>query len=99
MKLDRWCVVSRNSPALEAPEQERCCLHGFVSGHSRCADGKEVTTSMLVNRDGNCVMTKSGSLYELGTADSTYESLFPDAKSRLLMRLRAVAPLEAIYEI
>jgi hypothetical protein len=100
MKLEKWCVISRSSPALEPPELERFCLHGFVSGHARCADGKEVTTSLVVGRNGINVVTKSGSEYELGIVDPVYESLYPKAKRRLLARLQSVAPLLASgYEI
>src|ERR1051325_6577137 len=93
MKLEKWCVISRSSPMMQPPETERFCLHGFVSGHPRCADGKEVTTSLVVSRNGNKVVTKSGSEYELGLVDSLYESEFPNARQRLFGRLRVLAPL------
>lgn len=100
MKLEKWCLIARNSLALLAPEQERACLHGFVYGHPRCADGKEVTTSLVVARDGTLIVTKSGSAYELGDADSGYEGLFPNARQRMLSSLRpAKALAEAPYEI
>jgi hypothetical protein len=99
MKLDQWCVLSRNLPALLAPEQERRCLHGRVSGHPRCCDGKEVTTSLLIGRHGNKVVTKSGSEYELGEADAAYEALYPQAKQRLLDALRPALVAAEVYEI
>jgi hypothetical protein len=100
MKLDKWCVLSRSSPALQPPELERLCLHGVVSGHARCADGKEVTTSIVIYRNGNKVVTKSGSEYELGNVDPSYESLYPHAHERLMARLREDHPLQPLpYEI
>ena len=96
MQLDNWCVISRPWPALVAPEQDRFCLHGFVRGHPRCADGKEVTTSLVVSQHGEKVVTKSGSEYELGHVNSTYESLYPNARQRLLTRLGS---LTVLYEI
>jgi hypothetical protein len=100
MKLERWCVISRSSPALQPPETDRVCLHGIVSGHTRCADGKEITTSLVVSRNGSRVVTKSGSEYELGVADPAYESLFPNARQRLFARLRSLAGVLAnAYEI
>jgi hypothetical protein len=88
MKLENWCVISKGIPCLQPPEQERSCLHGFVSGHLRCSDGKEVTTSMVTSRNGDHVVTKSGSEYELGAVDAAYESLYPNARQRLLTSLR-----------
>ena len=100
MKLENWCIISRAFPCLQAPEQERSCLHGFVSGHVRCSDGKEVTTSMVTSRNGDKVVTKSGSEYELGAVDAAYESLFPNARERLLTGLRPVLQVAAgVYDI
>ncbi len=100
MRLDRWCVISRSSPTLQPPEIERLCLHGFVSGHPRCADGKEVTTSRVVSQSGNVVVTKSGSSYELGSVDPAYESIFPNARQRVFARLPSYgSSLTPVYEI
>ena len=74
-------------------------MHGFVSGHPCCADGKEVTTSCVVGRAGNKVVTKSGSEYELGTVDPAYESMFPGAPQRVLARLSRIPCFVAGYEI
>ena len=100
MKLEKWCVLLRSSPTLEPPEQERFCLHGSVFGHPRCADGKEVTTSLVVSRNGDKVVTKSGSEYELGAVDPFYESLYPNARQRVFAGLRPVMQLRSVaYEI
>ena len=100
MKLEKWCVVSRACPSLQPPEQERRCLHGLVTGHPDCVDGRAVTTSLIVGRNGNRVVTKSGSEYELGEVDAFYESLHPEARGRLLAALRPVSdPDGSGYEI
>ena len=97
MKLDSWCLISRSYPALPPPEQEHCCLHGLVSGHPRCHDGKEVTTSFIVSRDGSKVVTKSGSEYELGDVDASYEALYPNARTRLLAGLSSLLQSVVCY--
>jgi hypothetical protein len=99
MKLDCWCLISRALPSLPPPEQERCCLHGYVTGHPRCGDGKEITTSLVVSRTGDKVLTKSGSEYELGNVNAAYEALYPDARERLLACLSSVFDAPLGYEI
>jgi hypothetical protein len=100
MKLDKWCVVSRSFTAWQPPEQARCCLHGLVSGHPRCADGKPVTTSLMIGCHQNRIVTKSGSEYELGEVDAAYETLYPNAQPRLLATLRSLMrPSAPAYEI
>jgi hypothetical protein len=51
----------------------------------------------VVWHSGDKVITKSGSEYELGQADAAYESLFPNAKQRLLARLSPGPQL--VYDI
>ena len=100
MRIENWCVLLRTSPALEPPERERFCLHGAVFGHPRCADGKEITTSLVVHRNGDRIVTKSGSEYELGAVDPFYESLYPNARQRVFAGLRPLGrPLAVAYEI
>jgi hypothetical protein len=100
MRLEKWCVISRNSPSLQSPEQERGYLHGFVTGHPHCPDGKEVITSRIVSRKADHVVTKSGSEYELGEVDPFYGLLFPNARERLLAGLRNAQALPPkTYEI
>ena len=55
---------------------------------------------MVTSRNGDKVVTKSGSEYELGAVDAAYESLFPNARERLLTGLRPVLQLAAgVYDI
>jgi hypothetical protein len=92
MKLERWCILARHEAAFQAPDEDPRRLHGVVNGHHRLADGAEVTTSLIVARNGEKVVTKSGSEYDLGAIDSTYKSLYPEAKKRLLASLPERVP-------
>ena len=87
MKLERWCAVSGQSHGLESPEAEAVRLVGFVEGHPRYADGREVTTSTVVRPSDKGVITVSGSEYELGSSSPVCESLYPGARERLLASL------------
>ena len=87
MKLEKWSVVSNAGIALAPPEQGPQYLFGVVHGHPHHADGKQVRTSRLVYRKGGCVVTKSGSNYELGEAHPAYEAEYPDARRRLMAAL------------
>ncbi len=53
-------------------------------GHPNHDDGKEVSTSRIINVDDGLVFTKSGSVYELGSVDPDYELEYPGARKRLL---------------
>ena len=81
MKLENWSAVS---DPYQVPEIAGYYLHGIVYGHPRFDDGSEVTTSRIVGIIGDEVLTHSGNLYELGNADSEYESLYPNARARLI---------------
>ncbi|PPD55572.1 MAG: hypothetical protein CTY12_00925 [Methylotenera sp.] len=66
------------------------CLSGEVYGSSEFAEGTNVTTSELVGRCGELVVTRSGSHYELGKPHPEYEQLFPNARERMLHSLEPV---------
>jgi len=89
MKLERWWVVSRIQGGIVPPEEPGNRLCGVVTGHHRIADGHEVTTSPVLLRRGDRVVTKSGSEYELGQPERVYESVFPGARERLLIKQAA----------
>ena len=91
MKVERWSVVSRTEYGFQPPDSESNCLQGFVTGHPSHADGKAITTSRLVGRNADRVVTRSGSEYELGEPDPAYESQYPNAKERLLEGLKPCA--------
>lgn len=91
MKLNRWCVVSRTEYGFQPPDSGPNCLQGYVLGHHCHADGKGVTTSRLVGRNGDRVVTRSGSEYDLEEPDPAYEAQYPNAKERLLESLQPCA--------
>jgi len=91
-KLENWGVVIVGASPYTAPELMKMCLHGNVYGHesNRFSDGEAVRTSSIRGKRGTCVVTRSGSIYELGAVANEYENQFPDAKNRLLESLEEV---------
>lgn len=87
MKIDNWCVVYSHHDQYTAPERITQHLNGNVSGHPLLPDGKSITTTAIVGKMGDSIVTKSGSIYELGQVLADYESAYPDAKLRLLATL------------
>ena len=92
MKLQNLSVRSRPWGQFQPPEQEGSCLYGLIVGHPLHRDGKEVLTSSIAARRADCVVTRSGSEYELGEIDPHYERLYPNARQRLLARLEPCSP-------
>jgi len=94
-RLENWSVIGNNPYA--PPECQTLHLHGNVFGHERHADGKSVRTSAIVGREGELIRTHSGSLYKLGEINPDYESIYSNAKKRLLARLpNALRKVEVI---
>lgn len=79
-KLEKWSLVAIGRP-YDAPESYWHCLQGINEA------GSQVVTSSIVGCQNSHVLTKSGSIYELGEADPDYEKLYPNAKKRLFERL------------
>jgi hypothetical protein len=71
MKLNNWSVVGDNDP-YRAPELRCARLHGIVDDHPRLGKNTEISTSSIMTAEGLIVITKSGSVYELGTVDPKY---------------------------
>jgi hypothetical protein len=90
VKLDNWSVGADPRNPWTPPEGRQMCLAGIITGHPRKADGKDVVTSPIVGVEDGCIKTESGTLYELGEAESQYEALHPNAKARLLASWEAV---------
>lgn len=85
MRIEEWAVVTTNLNPYAAPETQTQRLGGKVFGHPKFGDGQDVTTSSIRGKNASGeVVTKSGSVYELGEIDPSYEEAFPDAKNRLL---------------
>ena len=84
--LNDWSVVLRGgSEFLNLPERMEQCLNGRIEGEERW-----VNTSPIRGRMGDAVVTRSGSVYELGRVSEKYESLFPGLRERLLGSLPMV---------
>ena len=84
MILENWAVVMLQTAPYQAPEQAACALSGQVYGHPCFPPGEFVTTSPIVKVEDACVLTRSGSRYELGEPAADYEAAYPNAKQRLL---------------
>src|SRR5262245_6477955 len=91
MKVERWSLVSRMEYGFQPPDSKANCVQGFVTGHPLHADGKPITTSRVVGRKDDRVVTRSGSEYELGEPEPAYESQYPNAKERFLGSLEPCA--------
>lgn len=88
MKLEQWSVGRHKRDQYRPPEDCPPCLHGFVTGHPKKADGSEITTSLIIRAVGDAIETESGSLYELGEVDPEYEARYPNARARLFEQYR-----------
>lgn len=88
MRIENWSVVNPILDPYQAPETRSPSLYGKVFGHPKFVDGHWATTSSIYGKTAkNEVATVSGSSYELGQVDPSYEKKFPDAKNRLLNSL------------
>jgi signal peptidase I len=63
-------------------------VQGIVKNHPEFRDGDVVITSRIVGVIGDSVTTKSGTTYELGSVDESYEAEYPNAKERLLKAIK-----------
>ena len=82
-KLENWSTI-----LYVDGKNDRVVLHGYVYGHPRHKDGKEVsTTEFKLCTDDGLIQTQSGTVYELGAVDPEYEKLFPDARRRLMANI------------
>jgi hypothetical protein len=87
IKIEDWTVIHRTVSPLLAAEGRTLHLKGRVWNHPRWPAGGAATTSPVVGRLGNLIMTKSGSVYELGKACAEYAAQFTDAAQELLQSL------------
>lgn len=83
--LNNWSICAAGLNPYQAPETIEQCLQGNVFGNPRFNAGDHITTTGIVSVDPekDLVITRSGSVYKLGTIDPAYEDQFPDAKARL----------------
>lgn len=87
-RLESWSVTGGNYHPYTAPELRTLHLQGMVYGHPMFDDGHPVLTTPIVGVDDDRVVTKSGSVYELGEVDAMYEDQFPNARERLFSVLK-----------
>lgn len=85
--INDWAVVESPHDMYTAPELVRQYLNGVPVADERFTPGQVVTTSSLAGKRAGCVVTKSGSLYQLGAVRAEYAAKFPDAEARLLKTL------------
>ena len=94
MKIENWCIVARANNPYAPPEMQEHCLHGDIYKDKRPGqkfrDGSTITTSRIVGKEGDAIVTFSGSIYTLGSPAPLYEQQFPNAKQRLLDSLEEI---------
>jgi hypothetical protein len=76
--LENWQIITDDrliqdlEDGYKAPEMYPIYIQGDVYGSDQFMDGKFIATSMVQSVNGNCVTTKSGSVYQLGKPDEDY---------------------------
>lgn len=79
-RLENWYFEDRGHVI---GQQGSIHLHGDIHGHERFKNGAAITTSKLVAYEGDVVITKNGSRYELGAPDSKLYDDAEEAKNTL----------------
>lgn len=88
IKINNWAMVTKSLSPYHAPEQGIQCLNGNVENHPRHEPGKNVDTTEVIGQTAESyIVTRSGSVYELGEPAPAYEKAFPNAKQRVLASL------------
>lgn len=77
IKIEDWTIVALPTAQHVAPECQSRHLSGVVTNHPQRPGGGPVTTSPIVGRRGPHLVTKNGSLYELGKMREGFERQFP----------------------
>ena len=91
--LKNW-FTSRAEPdnVYKPPENGALILAGEVYDRAGFEDGERVKTSAIVARNGDKVVTASGTEYELGDIEPGFAEKYPDARQHLLNQLPDVSP-------
>jgi len=87
VRLENWSIVSLNVNPYTAPELVTFHLQGVSYGHPKCPNGYMITSTAIIGKVEDIVITKSGRHYKLGKVDSIYEKLYPDALNRVMKSL------------
>tara|TARA_Y100000296_G_scaffold28962_1_gene33778 strand:+ start:757 stop:1053 length:297 start_codon:yes stop_codon:yes gene_type:complete len=70
--IENWSIVEGNKlNPYQAPELQTIKIHGEVYGHPDFEDGKEVTTSTVIKREGRFINTRN-TRYHLGYPSMDY---------------------------
>jgi hypothetical protein len=72
-KMKNWAIVGAQLNPYQAPELQTKQLRGQVFGHERFEDGECVTTSTIIKREGNEIVTKN-TTYWLGEVCPDYRA-------------------------
>ena len=73
MRLENWSICTHPNDVYIAPEFRLPCLQGNVFNDPRGrSDGKRIVTTLIINVEGDKVITESGSVYELGKPNPKY---------------------------
>jgi len=86
-RIESWSVAGGGDP-YTAPELRTLHLQGIVYGHPKFEEGHPIVTTPIIGIADGGVVTKSGSVYQLGAVDTMYEDQFPGARDRLLAVLK-----------
>jgi hypothetical protein len=90
-RLENWYVGPCIADPYKAPEQLEFRLHGNVYDDYRFFPGELIHTSAVKGKQGNLVVTNSGTRYELGVVDPNYEKAYPQARERVFATLPEIA--------
>lgn len=66
VEIEEWKVVNFRFGDFRKNPLQKFYLHGVVYGHKRFYNGEKITTSLVVGKKGDLVITESGTLYSLG---------------------------------
>ena len=78
MRIENWMLVrkTKKNVIMILPEQfepGEYKIVGGIHGMKGVEDGTDIVTSLVNQFDGEVIVTRSGSVYELGKKDKTYQ--------------------------
>lgn len=92
IRIEDWIVVTLPAAQHVAPECQSRHLSGVVTDHPQRPGGGPVTTSPIVGRRGPHLVTKNGTVYELGKMRDGFERQFPEVNEWLRSGLKELEP-------
>jgi len=80
MRIENWSIIfDGKSDPYQAPELRHSCVMGKVYNHREFKDGHNIITSTIDKVEKGCIITQSGSNYELGEINPKYLETYPNA--------------------